>query len=184
MCADGRVAFADCGRRCSSTTCTNSRRTLFQPVGGMGRIGEAFGRELGDVIQLQRQGHAHRAGRHTASPRITRTRGHPGSTRARRARTGVCARFRCRSSSQIPMNVGACRWPRRSRRCRMRHRRRSACSSSAASGSRTSRSTVASRIPTCRSSTISYPSSGSSSAGPACCSAPTTGGRPRSSSPR
>jgi monoamine oxidase len=31
-----------------NTTC---RQSLLQPVGGMGRIGEAFGRELGSLIR-------------------------------------------------------------------------------------------------------------------------------------
>ena len=36
---------------------------LFQPVGGMGRIGEAFGRELSGRDPLQRKGHRHPSGR-------------------------------------------------------------------------------------------------------------------------
>lgn len=78
--------------------------TLFQPVGGMGRIGEAFARELGGMIRYR--------------SRVTRIeqdeRGvtahyedaqHPGATRQARADWCLCT-IPLSILSQIPMNVG------------------------------------------------------------------------------
>jgi monoamine oxidase len=78
--------------------------TLFQPVGGMGRIGDAFARELGHVIRYR--------------ARVTRIEqdangvtayyedaGKPGSTRQARADWCLCT-IPASVLSQIPMNVG------------------------------------------------------------------------------
>ena len=89
------------GSAIPSANATTCRRRMFQPVGGMGRIGEAFGRELGPlirynakVIDIQQdehgvsvtlRGHAHRRGRPPDGA----------------ARTGACAPFRCRSSARF-----------------------------------------------------------------------------------
>ena len=62
--------------------------------------------------------------------------------------------------SQIRVNVGDRDAGRDPRRAVRGHRSRSACSSSAASGKRTSASTAASATPTCRSRQIGYPSTG------------------------
>ena len=71
--------------------------TLFQPVGGMGRIGEASDRELGRSSAIPREGRdedrAERTRRHSRITKTPRNR----ARRCRRARTGACARFRCRS---------------------------------------------------------------------------------------
>ncbi len=70
--------------------------TMFQPVGGMGKIGEAFARELGPlirynakVIDISQDEHGVRATYEDTARRIRRAR-------ARRP-TGACARSRCRS---------------------------------------------------------------------------------------
>ncbi len=74
---------------------------LFQPVGGMGRIGEAFGRELGPLIRYNAKVteiHQDERQRHRE------LRGQPRSRNKRspRAPTGACARFRCRSWRRSP----------------------------------------------------------------------------------
>jgi monoamine oxidase len=80
------------------------QETLFQPVGGMGRIGEAFGRELGRTIRYR--------------SRVTKIEqdergvtayyedaGKPGTTMKARADWCLCT-IPLSILSQIPMNVG------------------------------------------------------------------------------
>jgi len=77
--------------------------TLFQPVGGMGRIGEAFGRELGPVIRynskvvdIRQDGHG-----------VTVTyedRASPGTHQSARAQWCLCT-IPLPILAQIPMNV-------------------------------------------------------------------------------
>lgn len=78
--------------------------TLFQPVGGMGRIGEAFGRALGDLIRYQaRVTRIHQDGRGvTAYYEDLRQ---PGSTLQASADWCVCT-IPLSVLHQIPMNVG------------------------------------------------------------------------------
>jgi monoamine oxidase len=78
--------------------------TLFQPVGGMGRIGEAFGRELGDLIRynarvtrIQQDGQGV-----TAWYEDSR---HPDGEREARADWCLCT-IPLSVLGQIPMNVG------------------------------------------------------------------------------
>jgi monoamine oxidase len=77
---------------------------LFQPVGGMGRVGEAFGRELGPlirynsrVIQIQQDAHGV-----TATYEDT---GNPGSKLTAKADWCLCT-IPLPILAQIPMNVG------------------------------------------------------------------------------
>ena len=68
--------------------------TMFQPVGGMDAIGKAFAREVGDIIQLRRQGDADPTGR-------PRRHGHLHKPKGRRRRNrprpiGASARSRSR----------------------------------------------------------------------------------------
>ena len=77
---------------------------LFQPVGGMGRVGEAFGRELGPlirynskVIQIQQDEHGV-----TATYEDT---GNPGTKLTAKADWCVCT-IPLPILAQIPMNVG------------------------------------------------------------------------------
>ncbi len=77
---------------------------LFQPVGGMGRVGEAFGRELGPlirynskVIQIQQDQHGV-----TATYEDT---GNPGTKLTAKADWCVCT-IPLPILAQIPMNVG------------------------------------------------------------------------------
>jgi monoamine oxidase len=78
---------------------------LFQPVGGMGRIGEAFGRELGPLIRYNSKVidiHQDPAGV-TATYEDTSA---PGTRQTARADWCVCT-IPLSVLSQIPMNVGA-----------------------------------------------------------------------------
>ena len=77
----------------------------FQPVGGMGMVGQAFARELGPLIRYNAKVVDIHQDEHGVSATYEDTR--PRWPRKRRARTGACAPYRCRSSSQIPMKVGA-----------------------------------------------------------------------------
>ncbi|MGA9342540.1 MAG: flavin monoamine oxidase family protein [Rhodanobacteraceae bacterium] len=78
--------------------------TLFQPVGGMGRIGEAFGRELGDVIQYNTKVTRVAQDEHGVTAHFEDT-GHPGSTRSARGDWCLCT-IPLSILGQIPMNVG------------------------------------------------------------------------------
>lgn len=78
--------------------------TLFQPVGGMGRIGEAFGRELGSLIRY----HAKVVDIHQDDRGVTATyedTTRPGSRFKASADWCVCT-IPLSILSQIPMNVG------------------------------------------------------------------------------
>jgi monoamine oxidase len=78
--------------------------TLFQPVGGMGRIGEAFGRELGSLIRYN----AKVTEIHQDAHGVTVTyedAGHAGSTSTARADWCLCT-IPLSILAQIPMNVG------------------------------------------------------------------------------
>jgi monoamine oxidase len=78
---------------------------LFQPVGGMGRIGEAFGRELGDLIRY----HSKVTDIHQDEQGVTvryEDTDSPGTTLTARADWCVCT-IPLSVLAQIPMNVGA-----------------------------------------------------------------------------
>ena len=78
---------------------------LFQPVGGMGRIGEAFGRELGPLIRYN----ARVIDIHQDEHGVTATyedRTAPGGTRKATADWCLCT-IPLPVLSEIPMNVGA-----------------------------------------------------------------------------
>jgi monoamine oxidase len=79
--------------------------TLFQPVGGMGRIGEAFGRELGDLIRYDAKVTAIRQDEHGVSATYEE-RTHPDDVREARADWCLCT-IPLSVLGQIPMNVGA-----------------------------------------------------------------------------
>ena len=69
--------------------------SMFQPVGGMGRVGEAFGRELGPLIRYSAKwSRSVRTSAASSSATRTRPAGRPD---ARARAIGACARFRCRS---------------------------------------------------------------------------------------
>ena len=70
--------------------------TMFQPVGGMGRIGEAFARQIPGSHPLWREGRRHPPERQRRDDRVRGSRGWrngPGSA----GPTGACARFRSAS---------------------------------------------------------------------------------------
>jgi monoamine oxidase len=78
--------------------------TLFQPVGGMGRVGEAFGRELGPLIRYN----AKVTDIHQDAQGVTATyedTGRPGSKLTARAGWCLCT-IPLPILAQIPMNVG------------------------------------------------------------------------------
>jgi monoamine oxidase len=77
---------------------------LFQPVGGMGRIGEAFGRELGDLIRFNAKVTEIHQGDHGVTVSYEDTQA-PGSSLTARADWCVCT-IPLSILSQIPMNVG------------------------------------------------------------------------------
>ena len=72
------------------------QQTLFQPVGGMGRIGEAFGARARQAHPLPLARDANRAGR-ARRHRVLRRHRQTRHDAEARAPTGACARFRCRS---------------------------------------------------------------------------------------
>ncbi len=78
--------------------------TLFQPVGGMGRIGEAFGRELGPLIRYNAKVLDIQQDEHgvTATFEDTRT---PGTTMKATADWCLCT-IPLPILAEIPMNVG------------------------------------------------------------------------------
>jgi monoamine oxidase len=80
------------------------QETLFQPVGGMGRIGEAFGRELGKIIRYNARvtGIEQDERGVTAHYEDAKT---PGATRTARADWCLCT-IPLSILGQIPMNVG------------------------------------------------------------------------------
>ena len=67
--------------------------TMFQPVGGMGRIGEAFGRELGDLIRYNVK-----VVEIAQDERGVEARFEDSGRRQRRRRAPIGASARCRSA--------------------------------------------------------------------------------------
>ncbi len=80
------------------------QETLFQPVGGMGRIGEAFGRELGKIIRYRARVTKIEQDEHGVSA-YYEDAGKPGTTRKVQADWCLCT-IPLSILSQIPMNVG------------------------------------------------------------------------------
>ena len=78
--------------------------TLFQPVGGMGRIGEAFASRLGDVIRYRARVTRIAQDEHGVTA-YYEDAGKPGVTRSARADWCLCT-IPLSVLSQIPMNVG------------------------------------------------------------------------------
>ncbi|GLQ95779.1 flavin monoamine oxidase family protein [Dyella mobilis] len=79
--------------------------TLFQPVGGMGRIGEAFGRELKGLIHYNAKVTAIQQDERGVTASYVDAR-HPGAVRQARADWCICT-IPLSILSQIPINVGA-----------------------------------------------------------------------------
>ncbi|MGA8276993.1 MAG: flavin monoamine oxidase family protein [Rhodanobacteraceae bacterium] len=79
--------------------------TLFQPVGGMGHIGEAFGRELGNLIQYNSKVVRIAQDDHGVTAHYQDAK-RPNGTREARADWCLCT-IPLSILSQIPMNVGA-----------------------------------------------------------------------------
>lgn len=79
--------------------------TLFQPVGGMGRIGEAFGRQLEGAIHYNAKVTAIHQDEHGVTVKYSDTR-HPDRTHTARADWCICT-IPLSILSQIPMNVSA-----------------------------------------------------------------------------
>ncbi|MBE1160493.1 flavin monoamine oxidase family protein [Dyella acidiphila] len=77
--------------------------TLFQPVGGMGRIGEAFGRELHGLIRYQRKVTGIQQDAHGVSVTHVDAQ-HPGAAQTSRADWCICT-IPLSILSQIPINV-------------------------------------------------------------------------------
>ena len=108
---------------CSSRACGwrsppgtfDMQTTLFQPVGGMGLIGEAFGRELGDADPVQRQGHRDQPGRQGVTVSLRGHREPAAAGRTAPGAIGACAPFRLDPGAD-PDECRARRWPRRSTR--------------------------------------------------------------------
>jgi monoamine oxidase len=78
--------------------------TLFQPVGGMGRIGEAFGRELDGLIRYNAKVTAIQQDGHGVTVSYEDSR-HPGGTQKARADWCICT-IPLSILSQLPINVG------------------------------------------------------------------------------
>ena len=79
--------------------------TLFQPVGGMGRIGEAFGHALDGLIHYNAKVTSIQQDEHGVTAIYEDTR-HPGSVQKARADWCICT-IPLSILSQIPMNVSA-----------------------------------------------------------------------------
>ena len=79
--------------------------TLFQPVGGMGRIGEAFGRELRGLIRYNRKVTGIQQDEHGVTVSHVDAQ-HPGTTQTTHADWCICT-IPLSILSQIPMNVSA-----------------------------------------------------------------------------
>ncbi|MFC3650445.1 flavin monoamine oxidase family protein [Dyella humi] len=79
--------------------------TLFQAVGGMGRIGEAFGQQLKEVIRYNAKVTAIHQDDHGVTVSYEDTR-HPGHTSTARADWCICT-IPLSILSQLPMNVSA-----------------------------------------------------------------------------
>jgi monoamine oxidase len=79
--------------------------TLFQPVGGMGRIGEAFGRELGQAIRYNAKVTRIAQDEHGVTAYFTDA-AKPGATQQARADWCLCT-IPLSILGQIPMNVGS-----------------------------------------------------------------------------
>jgi monoamine oxidase len=78
--------------------------SLFQPVGGMGRVGEAFGRELGPLIRYNSRVTSIQQDQHGVTVSYEDTT-KPGSTLTTRADWCLCT-IPLPILAQIPMNVG------------------------------------------------------------------------------
>jgi monoamine oxidase len=78
--------------------------SLFQPVGGMGRIGEAFGRELGPLIRYNSKVTHIQQDDHGVTVKYV-DREHPDAVQSARAGWCVCT-IPLPVLAQIPMNVG------------------------------------------------------------------------------
>ena len=154
---------------------------MFQPVGGMGRIGEAFAKQVGDLITYNAK--VTRIAQDSGAVTVTYEDKTSGSVRQASADWCVCT-IPLSILSQIEISVGA---PMQAaiNAVPYARRSRSACSSSAASGKRTSRSSGASATPTCRSARSPIRARISTRRARACCSAatPGTGRIPTSSRP-
>lgn len=79
--------------------------TLFQPVGGMGRIGEAFGRELKGLIRYNAKVTGIQQDEHGVSVFYVDAK-HPGTTLKARADWCICT-IPLSILSQLPINVSA-----------------------------------------------------------------------------
>lgn len=79
--------------------------TLFQPVGGMGRIGEAFGKQLKEVIRYNAKVTAIHQDDHGVTVSYEDAR-HPGHAQTARADWCICT-IPLSILSQIPINVSA-----------------------------------------------------------------------------
>ena len=79
---------------------------LFEPVGGMGMIGKAFGQQLNGSDQVQLQGHQHSAGRQRRHRHLSSTPKKGGAPQTAHADWCVCT-IPASVLSQIPLNVGA-----------------------------------------------------------------------------
>ena len=130
---------------------------MFQPVGGMGMIGKAFGERARRRHPLQRQGHRDPSGRQAASPSPTSTASRAARSQTARADWCVCT-IPASVLSQIPMNVGDAMQHAIDARALRRLGQGRPAVQAPLLGSRTSRSTAASATPTCRTRMISYPS--------------------------
>ena len=78
---------------------------LFQPIGGMGMIGKAFGKQLGDADQIQLQSDRHPAGRQGRHRHLYRFQ-KGGAPQKATADWCVCT-IPATVLGQIPMKVGA-----------------------------------------------------------------------------
>ena len=79
--------------------------TLLQPVGGMGRIGEAFGHALDGLIRYNAKVTSIQQDEHGVTASYEDTR-HPGNVQKARADWCICT-IPLSILSQVPMNVGA-----------------------------------------------------------------------------
>ncbi len=94
--------------------------TLFQPVGGMGRIGDAFGPRAGRIDPLQRKSHCHPARR---TRRHRHLRRHASSRQHAESARGLVHLYDSAFHSQPDSrSTLARRWPMRSLPCLMRPR--------------------------------------------------------------
>ena len=116
--ASAKFSPRGCGAGLQSFLTYDFQTTMFQPVGGMGRIGEAFGARTRRRDPLQRQGRRDRAGR-------ARRRGAlRGSAAGGAAASGARGLVRLHAAAQHPEPNGRFR---SARRCARRSRARALC---------------------------------------------------------